>query len=165
MKKIAIAASLMFVFGAQEAIAQTAGATVDGTVEQSLYINLNQTAVTFANANAAAFNDGYTQITGGTLTHKGNVVHSVTLAAGAATMTGTALDTLSTARADKPAGDVKWSINGTTFTDASTTAAAVASSVAAGEYSKSLTYRMALAWALDKPGKYSLGLTYTIAAN
>lgn len=163
MKKIIFAITAITAFSATGAAAQTAASTTSGTVDQSLFISLDAAGqtVTFANANATDFNAGYKQATAGVLTHKGNVTHTVTVKADATTMTaGT-----TTARQDKPAGDVRWSTDGSTFNALSTTAANVALSAAAGEYTKNLTYRMILGWALDKPGTYSLGVTYTIAAN
>lgn len=161
MKKIAFAVAVLAAFGVQGAHAQTATSSTGGTVEQSLYIALDAAgqSVTFANANATDFNTGHKQAAGGVLTHKGNVAHTVTVKANATTMTAS-----TGGRADKPAGDVLWSLDGTTFTALSTTAANVALSAAAGEYTKSLTYRLKLGWALDKPATYSLGVTYTIAA-
>lgn len=166
MKKILIAAAILVAFTAQDAVSQTADASLSGTVEQSLFISLDEVSVTFPNANAAAFEAGYTQIAGGTLTYKGNVAHSVTVAADAATLSATELaGNTSVARTDKPAGDVSWSTDGTTFNAFSTTAASVVSGAAAGEATKALTYQMALDWASDSPGVYALDVTYTIAAD
>ena len=115
--------------------------------------------VRVANASAADFNTGYTQVDGGLLTYKGNVAHTVSVAADAATMTAT-----TGGRTDKPAGDVSWSV-GDEYASLSTTGAPVAGAVAAGESSAPLSYRMALDWATDKPATYSIGVTYTIAAD
>lgn len=161
MKKIILGVAILTAFGATDAVSQTATSSTGGTVDQSLYIALDAAGqtVTFANSGAADFNLGYKQVSAGVLTHKGNVAHTVTVKADATTMT-TSLG----GRADKPAGDMRWSTDGTTFTALSTTATNVALSAAAGEYTKSLTYRLDLGWALDKPATYSLGVTYTIAA-
>ncbi len=162
MKKIVVAVAMLAAFSAKGASAQTATASTSGTVEQSLFIALDAAgqSVTFANSNAADFNTGYKQAAAGVLTHKGNVTHTVSVKADATTMTAS-----TGGRLDKPAGDVLWSTDGTTFSALSTTAANVALSAAAGEYTKNLNYRMKLGWALDKPATYSLGVTYTIAAN
>lgn len=162
MKKIVLAVTMLAAFGAAtDSAAQTATASTSGTVEQSLYIALDAAGqtVTFANSGAADFNVGHKQASAGILTHKGNVAHTVTVKADAATMTHSL-----GGRADKPAGDVLWSTDGTTFSALSTTGANVALTAAAGEYTKTLTYRLKLGWALDKPATYSLPVTYTIAA-
>ena len=162
MKKIAFAVAALAALGTTDAFAQTATASTSGTVEQSLYIALDAAgqSVTFENSTAADFNTGHKQVAAGVLTHKGNVAHTVTVKADAATMTASV-----GGRADKPAGDVLWSTDASTFTALATTGGSVAASVAAGEHTKDLTYRLALGWALDKPATYSLGVTYTIAAN
>lgn len=168
MKKILIAAAVLTVFGAQDAVSQTtADANLSGTVQQTLAISLTNASVTFPAADAAAFDAGYTQVAGGTLTHKGNVAHSVSIATAATNMTAAEVDgNTGVARQDKPVGDVSVSTDGSNFTAVtSVTGAPVVPSAAAGEHEKTLNYRMGLDWAQDTPGIYSLDVTYTIAAN
>ena len=154
------------------AIPGQAQTTVNGsssiTIGTVLYISAANTSVAFAAPTGTNFDAGYLNSTTTTaITHRGNVRHSITVAAGAATMTasggGSGPDA---ARTTKPASDLRWSTDGSTYAGLSTSAAAVRSAVARGAYSDlNVQYQMALSYADDTPGTYALNFVYTVAAD
>jgi hypothetical protein len=145
----------------------SAAVTATLTVPTVLHIEVNSSVVNFT-ADDAAMQAGFAagdQQT--TVTHRGNVQHTVSVAADAALFTGTGggggADPV---RTDKPAADLSWSLDGTTFTPFSTTAAVVHGAAPRGAHvnDDDVSYRVALSYA-DTPGTYTLDLTYTVAAD
>lgn len=165
----ALLAAGIAVVAAAPAQAQTtvnASSTIPiGTV---LYISATNTNVAFGAPAASDFDAGFIDATTTTrITHNANVRHSVTVAASSPTMTATSGKAGSdAARADKPASDLKWSRDGSTFTGLTPTAAPVRSGAARGSYSDlEVRYRMALDYEEDTPGTYGLNFVYTIVAD
>ena len=144
----------------------TANASSSITIGTVLYISAANPTVAFAGPAGTDFDAGYiASTTTTTITHRSNVRHSVSVAASSATMTpsGGAAGA-DAARATKPASDLRWSSDGTTYNGLTTSAAAVRSAVARGTYSDlNVQYRMGLSYADDTPGTYGLNFTYTIA--
>ncbi len=146
----------------------TAAVTATLTVPQILHIQVNSPAVNFL-ADAVGFAAGYADGDQTTVvTHGGNVQHTVSVAADAALFTpsggGAGADA---PRADKPATELTYSVDGGAFTPMSTTSADVHAGAARGAYinDETVAYRVALDVDADTPGIYTLGLTYTIAAD
>lgn len=170
MKKIAAAALAALSFAAAPLAAQTtANGSSTVTVPQVLYIGVSATALNFGTVAQADLDAGYKD--GGaaiTVTHKGNVNHTVQVTAAANTMTGVGTK----ARTDKPSTDLRFKI-GTTAPAAtdvltnqlSTTATAIHAGATPGNYAdhETLWYRMMLSYA-DTEGQYDLNFTYTIIA-
>ena len=165
------AALALGLLAAGPALAQpntSAAVTATLTVPTILHIEVSSAAVNFL-ADDAAFTAGFADGDQATsVTHRGNVQHTVSVAADAALFTpsggGPAPDG---PRADKPATDLTYSVDGGGFTAMSTTAAAVHSGAPRGAHvnDEDVTYRVALNIDDDTPGVYTLGLTYTVAAD
>jgi hypothetical protein len=163
------AALALGLLAAAPAMAQpstTAAVTATLTVPTILHIEVNSSAVNFLATDAAitaGFAAGDQQTV---VTHRGNVQHTVSVAADAATFTGTGGGTTDPVRTDKPASDLTWSLDGTSFTPFSTTAAVVHGAAPRGAHpnDESVSYRVGLSYA-DTPGTYTLDLTYTVAAD
>jgi hypothetical protein len=164
----AIALGLLLAAPAMAQPSTSAAVTATLVVPTVLHIEVSSSTVDFTgdfDAFEAGYAEGDEQTT---ISHRGNVRHSVSVAAGAATFTGSggggAPDPV---RTDKPASDLTWSLDGTTFTPFSTTAAVVHSQAPRGAHNndEDVSYRVALAYADDTPGTYTLGLTYTVAAD
>jgi hypothetical protein len=147
----------------------TASVTATLNVQTVLHIGITGGNVDFT-GDFDAFQAGFA--TGSTTTsvsHRGNVRHSVTLAADASSFTasggGSSPDAV---RGAKPAADLEYRVAGSgTWVGASTTGADVVTQAARGAHNNGalVGYRIALAYADDTPGTYALGLTYTIAAD
>lgn len=146
---------------------QTATASI--SVPIVLYMNVTNTSIAFGNATANDFSAGYRDAaTSSVVSAGGNVTHSVTLQANAANFTPSNTVTGYTAW-NKPATDLHWSTDGFASSNnaASTSATALASGASAGFNASlaTISYRMLLDWGNDTPGDYSLGMTYTVAAD
>lgn len=162
-----IAAGIAMV-AAAPAQAQTVNASSTIPIGTVLYISATNTNVAFAAPTATDFDAGYIDATTATrITHNANVRHSVTVAASSPTMTATAGRAgADAARADKPASDLQWSRDGSTFTGLTPSAAPVRSGVARGSHGDlEVRYRMALDYQEDTPGTYGLNFVYTIVAD
>jgi len=170
LKSLALAAFALVL--AAPAMAQpntSASVTATLTIPTILHIGVSSSAVAFT-GNYAAYESGYASGSATTTVgHRGNVRHSVSLASTAATFTATNPTPTSTtdpARTNKPASDLTYQVGSGAWTGVSTTAATVVSGASRGSHTgPTVGYRVALAYAQDTPGTYTLGLTYTIAAD
>ena len=167
---IALALALVTAAPALAQPSTSAAVTATLTVPSVLHINVAGTAIPF-NGDFDAFEAGFADgAATSTISHRGNVRHSVTVAADAATFSGSAgtspTDPVSTT---KPASDLLWSLDGfsTPGTPFSTTAADVHDQAPRGAHNddETVSYRVNLSYADDTPGTYTLGLTYTVAAD
>ena len=150
---------------AKRAMAQTTvNATATIQIPQVLYISVNETAITFNSppVDVTDFEAGFKaadQVS--TITHKGNIVHDVEIAANATDFTATN-DPVNNI---KSAADFQYSTDGgTNFTSISTSAADVVTAAPKGAGSQQVNYQILLAYA-DAPDTYTLGFTYTVVAN
>ena len=145
----------------------SAAVTATLNVPTVLAIDVSSAAVNFT-ADDVTMSAGYApgdQTT--VISHRGNVQHSVSVVADASTFTGTGGGVTDPVRTDKPASDLEWSLDaGTSYSAFSTTAAVVHAGAARGAHvnDETVTYRVALSYD-DTPGTYTLGLTYTVAAD
>jgi hypothetical protein len=161
--RILLAAAVLCALAPATGFAQTTRtATATITIPTVLFLDVTGTAINFANPTDAEFTAGV--ITTGTtsaLTHRGNVVHNVTVHASTAAML------VSGTPSAKSASDLEWSLNGGTWAGLSTTAATVVSAAAAGAHSgaSTVSYRMNLNLANDVPATYTLGFVYSVVAN
>ncbi len=151
--------------------ATSASVTATLNVPTVLHIGVSSTAVSFT-GDYDAYEAGYAAGSAATtVSHRGNVQHSVTLASDAASFTATdpttPASTTDPARAAKPASDLSFDVDGAdAWAGVSTTDTDVVTGAARGAHTgPSVAYRIALAYADDTPGTYTLGLTYTIAAD
>ncbi|HYE59311.1 MAG TPA: hypothetical protein VD948_12440 [Rhodothermales bacterium] len=174
MKTIRILAllAMLVVCGTTGAVAQTtASASASATVTTSLALNVTNTTFSFGSLTSTDFDAGFKAApTTSVISHRGNVRHTVSVAANAATFTGSnGTSSTDPVRANKPASDLLWSKDAfaTAGNALSTSAAPVISQSARGRYDNAVTvaYRFLLSYAQDTPGDYALALTYTIAAD
>lgn len=146
----------------------SASVTATLTVPTVLHIAVSGSSVTFT-GDYAAFEAGYAAGSGTTVvSHRGNVRHSVSLASNAASFTGSAgSSTSDPVSTTKPASDLRYAVGTGTFSAISTTATEIHNQAARGSHinDETVSYRVALAYADDTPGTYTLGLTYTVAAD
>ena len=144
------------------AAAQTsADVTATITIPQVLFISVDNTSVTFNQPTAADFNAGSIAANNATVvTHRGNIVHDVDIQTAATNMTAASGDPTHV----KPATDLQWSTDGSTWTGVSTTAAKVVDDAPRGSGNVTVQYRMLLDYATDAPDTYSLTFTYTVIA-
>jgi hypothetical protein len=145
--------------------------TVSMTVPSLLRMTMNGFSTASSTTLSQPSMDDYDNSTGlATVTTSGpsfavkaNRSYKVQIAADATTFSASA-PTGVTAYS-KPIGDVLWSTDGTTYHSLSTTAADVNTGTPTATSSNvALTYKVNYDITKDKPGAYSLGITYTLVA-
>jgi hypothetical protein len=171
MKKLLLLTAAVAMFGAtaRTANAQATGigtttasvpATAQLTIGSILFINIDINDITFPTPTATEFGLGVVGANEtSTLTYFGNVAHDVEIKANATAFTPTG-STFS-----KPATDLEYSVDGAAFVPISTTEADIVTGNPAGGGSTTVGYQILLDEALDVPGTYDLGFTYTIVPN
>jgi hypothetical protein len=171
MKKLLLLTAAVAMFGAtaRTANAQATGigtttasvpATAQLTIGSILFINIDINDITFPTPTATEFGLGLVGANEtSTLTYFGNVAHDVEIKANATAFTPTG-STFS-----KPATDLEYSVDGAAFVPISTTEADIVTGNPAGGGSTTVGYQILLDEALDVPGTYDLGFTYTIVPN
>lgn len=153
-------------FGAAAAYAQDqVDVNASITIPTVLYVDVTNTSVTFDQPDATDYANGSIDANvSGVLSYRGNVQHSVEIAADA-----DYFDATDAANDDlKPASHLEWSKDGgSNWSALSTTAADVVTGVARGAHDNAQTidYRMLLDYTTDAPDTYSLGFTYTVVAD
>lgn len=150
-------ALLALPLGAHAQTSQTATASV--TVSDILKITITNNTISFGTATAAGSRAGDVSTV---VSHEGNGTHTVQIAANAANFTSTS----GLNNTALPASRIEYSKDaGVTWVAASTTAASLVTSAAAGTYNNAVTvqYRMSVQ-ASDPKDTYSLGLTYSVVS-
>jgi len=171
MKKLLLLAAAVAMFGAtaRTANAQATGigtssatvpATAQLTIGSILYISIDINSITFPTPTASEFGLGVVSANEtSTLTYFGNVAHDVEIQANAGAFTP------SGSTYSKPAADLEYSVGGAAFVPISTTAADIVTAEPAGLGTTTVDYQITLDEALDVPGTYDLGFTYTVVPN
>lgn len=145
----------------------TVGTTLGMTVPTLMDLTLDGTSVTLAAPSAVTDFDASglfdATATGPAFQVKSNRSYRVQVQADAATFSHTSV--AGAASYAKPAGDVRWSNDGSTFTALTTTATDVGSgSSTALSAAKTISYKTYYDITKDQPGGYSLGVTFTMVA-
>jgi hypothetical protein len=171
MKKLLLLAAAVAMFGAtaRTANAQATGigttsasvpASAQLTIGSILFISIDVNDITFPTPTATEFDLGVVDANEtSTLTYFGNVAHDVEIKANATAFTPTG------STYSKPASDFEYSVDGAAFVPISTTAADIVTAEPAGAGSATVNYQILLNEALDVPGTYDLGFTYTVVPN
>lgn len=171
MRKLLLFTAAIAIFGATasrvEAQATGIGATSASvpasaqlTIGSILFISIDINGITFPTPTATEFGLGVVEANEtSTLTYFGNVAHDVEIKANAGSFTP------SGSTYSKPAADLEYSVGGAAFVPISTTAADIVTAEPAGLGTTTVDYQIVLDEALDVPGVYDLGFTYTIVPN
>lgn len=159
---VAAAAGLaLFLLTPRSTAAQTtasASATID--IPQVLYIEVTNTSVSFPQPTASDFNTGHVSAgVSSDLTYRGNVAHDVTISADNQYFSG--------GSGSKPATDLQWSTDGSTWNGLTTSSSDVVTGASPGQHDSGQTvdYRMLLDYSTDSPATYTLDLTYSVVPN
>lgn len=166
MRQITLIAAMLAMFGGTELTAQV-GATATITIPELLYVDIDVKSVPFAEPTLADWQAGSIAAPASTVTTvstRANVSHQVLIAADAELMDKDGVADVTTS---KPASDLEWSTDGTTFSPLTTTGVAVTPTLSRGVHATAGTvyYQMLLDESTDEPGIYSLGFTFTVLAN
>jgi len=135
--------------------------TASVSVPSIMRLTLNAVATTLTNPTETAFDLGFQDDAGPTASVKSNRPWNLTIAAQAATWTGTV-----GGRPYKGAADLQWKQVAGSYASLSTSASNVFTSTqnAAGNGSAAMLYRTVWSYAADVPGNYSLVVVYTLTA-
>lgn len=173
LRNLVLLVPLLFALGvASAAHAQTtATVSADVTIPTVLYVSIDKATVSFS-PSASDYETGWIDAEAAgndaTLTHKGNVAHSVYIST-----TSEYFDASNAANDNlKPSSHLQWrkdnagSFAGLTFTtDPEADAAAVVAGATPGTGTAEIDYRLELDYATDAPDDYTLDFVYTIAAD
>ncbi|MDX2182719.1 MAG: hypothetical protein SFW08_01930 [Gemmatimonadaceae bacterium] len=128
-------------------------------VQRTIRMTLSSTATALTPPLAAAYDAGFQDTNGPTITVQANSAWRVQISAAAANFTGTG----ALARANKPRADLRWGIApAVPTTPLSATATTIGTGVATNGTVLNVVYRTIWSWALDTPGTYTLAITYTL---
>lgn len=151
---------------------QTRTGSASITIPEVMVFDATNTAVTFAAPTVADFDATFKAASANTvLSHRANVRHSITIQADQASFSATNPDPATGGSANaariKPASDLLWSTNGTSFNALSTTAAKVVTQQGASGTATTgtVSYRIALGWSQDTPGQYVLPFRFVMFAD
>jgi len=113
----------------------------------------------------ADFDAGFNSTAGPTLTVSANAPWSLNVRAASAVWTATNTSPGAPARANKPAGDLKWSTaSGGSFSALTTTDANLVSGAATASTATTLYFQTLYNWTLDTPGSYTLSVVLTLTS-
>ena len=113
----------------------------------------------------ADFDAGFNSTAGPTLTVSANAPWSLNVRAASAVWTATNTSPGAPARANKPAGDLKWSTaSGGSFSALTTTDTNLVSGAATASTATTLYFQTLYNWTLDTPGSYTLSVVLTLTS-
>jgi hypothetical protein len=128
------------------------------TIPRTVLLTMS-TTTTAATTTITDFDNSRIDIAGPTATVNGNRAWTLLMTATASTLTNTGVGS----RPNKPTSDITWSTAAAgTFVPLTTSTVQIATGTATNSTVTSLFYRAALDWTLDKPGVYSVGVTFTL---
>ncbi len=160
---LALAAAVLV--AAPQASAQTTATvntTLSFTMQERLFLDVDDANLIFADPTTADLDAGYTQTVSHNVEHRGNVDHTITVAPSAATW-----NVPLTYVGAKPADDLEWSNDGGTSWNVVSAAVNVGSGVRGGfglNPDIPVTWRAGVDYS-EPAGGYNLVVTYTSTAN
>ena len=143
----------------------TVATSTSMTAGRVIRMQLSATSTTLTAPTAADFDAGINSTTGPTLTVSANAAWRLHVRSSTAVWTAITTSPGAPARANKPAGDLRWSTSpGGPFVQLTTTDATLASGTATASTGNNLHYRTAYSWTLDTPGDYGLTLVLSLTS-
>jgi hypothetical protein len=132
------------------------------TVGTVLKLSLSSTSTSLTSPDTTAFNQGFQDdLSALTAKVKANRAWSLKISGATATWGASGAG----ARANKPVGDLAWSVSGgAPFTALSNTAASIASAGGTSGTTSTVSYRTSWNYTLDTPGTYSMDVVFTATA-
>ncbi len=132
------------------------------TVGTVLKLSLSSTSTTLTSPDTTSFNQGHQDdLSALTATVKSNRAWSLKISGATATWGSSGLG----ARANKPVGDLAWSVTGgAPFNALTTSATNIASAGGTSGTASTVSYRTAWDYTLDTPGTYTMDVVFTATA-
>ena len=139
--------------------------SVTMTAGRVVLLQMSAGSTTLTPPTPTDFDNGFNATTGPILTVSANAPWTLQLRASSALWTATNTSPGAPARANKPAGDLKWSTasNGA-FSALTTTDVNLVTGTATASSVTSLYFQTLYNWTLDTPGNYSLSVVLTLTS-
>ena len=139
--------------------------TVSMTAGRVVRLQMSTASTSLRAPTTADFDAGFNATTGPTLTVSANAPWTLHIRAASATWTATNASPGAPARANKPAGDLKWSLSaGGAFAPLTTSDASLFAGSATANDATTLYFQTLYDWAVDSPGNYSLSIVLTLTS-
>jgi hypothetical protein len=139
--------------------------TVSMTAGRVVRLQMSAVSTSLTAPIPADFDAGFNATSGPTLTVSANASWTLSLRAVAATWTATNTSPGAPARANKPAGDLKWSKLSTgPFVALTTSDVTLVTGTATASSATSLYFQTLYNWTSDTPGNYSLAIVLTLTS-
>ncbi len=139
--------------------------SVTMTAGRVIRLQLSATSTTLTAPTLAHFDAGLNTSAGPTLTVSANASWRLYLRSSTALWSAVTTSPGAPARADKPAGDLRWSTNaGGPFVALTTTDANLLSGSATAAAASTLYFETLYSWVLDTPGDYGLTLVLSLTS-
>lgn len=143
----------------------TQSGSVSMTAGRVVRLQMSAGSTSLTAPSTADFDAGFNSTTGPTLTVSANAAWTLHIRAASAVWTATNTMTGVTARANKPAADLKWSTASTgTFSALSSSDATLVSGSATASSATTLYFQTLYNWSVDTPGNYSLSIVLTLTS-
>jgi len=135
------------------------------TAGRVIRLQMSATSTTLTAPTSADFDAGFNSATGPTLTISANAAWRLYLRSSTGVWSATNTSPGAPARANKPAGDLRWSTNvAGPFAQVTTTDATLASGAATASTANTLYFQTAYSWVLDTPGNYGLTIVLSLTS-
>ncbi len=130
-----------------------------------LRITVDAASSPFGTVSTTNFNDGHAEISGPAITVKANQTWEVHISSVAVVWTAVNTDISNPARTTKPVGDLLWATTlGGSYTPVTGTATSIGSGTRTAGTAAPVFFRSVWDYALDTPGNYSIGVTFTLVS-
>lgn len=141
------------------------GGSVNMTAGRVVRLQMSAVSTSLTAPTTADFDAGFNSTTGPTLTVSANAPWTLHIRAASAVWTATNTSPGVAARANKPAGDLKWSTaSGGTFAALSASDASLVNGSATASNGTTLYFQTLYDWTLDTPGNYTLSIVLTLTS-
>jgi hypothetical protein len=139
--------------------------SVTMTAGRVVFLQVSAGSTTLTAPTPTDFDNGFNATTGPTLTVSANAGWTLLLHASSAVWTATNTSPGAPARANKPAGDLKWSkVSTGPFNALTTTDVTLVTGTATASNVTPLYFQTLYGWTLDTPGNYSLSVVLTLTS-
>ena len=139
----------------------TSATSITITVTEATRVTMASSSVSLPAPTESSYNTGFGGPGSVQFEVRSNTNWAVAISSSATAWTGSPLS----ARQDKPATDLQWSLNsGGPFTDVTSSLATISTGAATASTLRTLFLRSKYAWATDRPGSYTIQVQIVLTA-
>ncbi len=141
----------------------TVTATASVTFPVILRMTIGSATTAFGTITATNYNNGFASLSGPTVTVKANQGWRVQISSASTFWTAVTTDPGNPARATKPLADLQWATSlAGAYTPLAAAGATIGSGSGTGGTVSPLFFKSLWSYAVDTPGNYSIGVTFTL---